>query len=216
MYCGNCGAVYPDGSAFCKQCGAKLGGAKPISPVDPAGKPVPKSSNQNRTVGIIAVAVLAVVLLVVGILLFGGRSYKSTVKQFFNAAFDANAKKIIQLVPKKVVNAAIEDEYDDLDDFIKDGNKALKGYINLLDEIYGDDWKVSYEIVDTEEITGKSLKSIKNEYEDEYDVKVSAAMEVEVELTIKHGKEKETSTMYLSLIKVGSSWYLDVENMSVF
>ena len=219
MYCGNCGAGNPDGSTFCKQCGAKLGGAKPVSPVNPARKPVSNSGNQNRTVGIIAISAVAVVLLlVVGILLFGGRSYKSTVKQFVSAINNADGKKLLSLVPDEVVDAAIDDDddFDDRDDLIKYFNKNLKHLKNELDDEFDEGWKITYEILDTDEITGKSLRSFKEEYEDEYDCKVTAAMEVEVELTLKYGKEEETDSVYLYLIKVGNSWCLDVEIFATF
>ena len=217
MYCGHCGAANPDGSAFCKQCGAKLASTKLVTTSNSSQKRVAaKSSNQNRTVGIIAVAAVAVIVLVLGILLFGGRSYKSTVKQYINATFDGNAKKIVQLIPKKVVNTAIDDYFDDRDELIEEMDESLEYALDWFDTLYGEDWRVSYKIIDADDITGKSLKSVKDEYEDEYDVKVTAAMKVEVELTIKYDGDETTQTMNIRLIKVGSSWYIDVENMSLF
>ena len=45
------------------------------------------------------------------------------------------------------------------------------------------------------------------------DVKVSAAKTVEVEVNI-HSDETETSnSMDISLIKVGRSWYIDINSM---
>lgn len=75
---------------------------------------------------------------------------------------------------------------------------------------------MNYEITDTEDITGKDLKEIKEDYED-YDIEIGEAKKVEVEVTVKVKDKENSKTAKLYLIKVGRIWYLDVENMgSIF
>ena len=203
MFCGKCGAQNADNTKFCKNCGAKLKNGAPAT------------NDKNRKVGMIAVAVAVVVVIILGVVLFGGRSYKATVEKYVDAQFDANAEAIFDLMPKKMIDYALEEEghdSDDLDDLIEDANENIQDYLDTMDEYLGEDWKVSYEIIDTEDIKGDDLDEIKDSYEDA-DVEVSAAKEVELEITVKADEKEQSFSMDISLIKVGRSWYLDVMSM---
>ena len=77
---------------------------------------------------------------------------------------------------------------------------------------YYDEVKISYENTDTEDFDKDELKEIKEMYE-EIDVKVKDAMIVEVEVTMELDGDERTTTQELTLIKVGGSWYLDIEDV---
>jgi len=163
------------------------------------------------------VAIAAVVLILVFVL-FGGRSYKSTVKQYFNASFDGNAKKIINLLPDKMVDYALEEsgyDQDELNELLDDVGEELQDYIDMLNNYLGDNWKATYKIANTEKVTGDDLEDIQKDYK-KMDIKVSAAKEVELELTIKSGDTEQSNTMRIYLVKVGRSWYLDAGSMGLF
>ena len=211
MFCGKCGAQNTDNAEFCTNCGAKL--KKSSQTTVPVS--VPNQNDKNRKVGMIAVAVAAVVVIILGVVLFGGRSYKATVEKFVDAQFDANAEAIFDLMPEKMIDYALEqDGYDsdDLDDLIDDANETLQDQLDSLDSYLGEGWKISYEILDTEDIKGDDLDDIKDAYEDA-DVKVSAAKDVEIEITVKADETEISNSLDVSLIKVGRSWYLDVMSM---
>ena len=208
MFCGKCGAQNADNAEFCTNCGAKL---KKSAPTTAATVSVPNQNDKNRKVGMIAVAVAVVVIIILGVVLFGGRSYKATV----DAQFDANAEAIFDLMPEKMMDYALEqDGYDsdDLDDLIDDANETLQDQLDSLDSYLGEGWKISYEILDTEDIKGDDLDDIKDAYEDA-DVKVSAAKDVEIEITVKADETESSNSLDVSLIKIGRSWYLDVMSM---
>ena len=212
MFCGKCGAQNAENAEFCTNCGAKL---KRNAPTTAATVSVPNQNDKNRKVGMIAVAVAVVVVIILGVVLFGGRSYKATVEKFVDAQFDANAEAIFDLMPEKMIDYALEqDGYDsdDLDDLIDDANETLQDQLDSLDSYLGEGWKVSYEILDTEDIKGDDLDDIKDAYEDA-DVKVSAAKDVEIEITVKADETESSNSLDVSLIKVGRSWYLDVMSM---
>ena len=85
MFCPNCGAQVPDGSAFCGSCGARLGGA-PQAPQQsvyqqaPQQTAKPKKKISKGKVALIAVAAVAVVA-VLGMLVnyFAGVGYRRIV-----------------------------------------------------------------------------------------------------------------------------------------
>lgn len=85
MFCPNCGAQVPDGSAFCGSCGARLGGA-PQAPQQSVYQQAPQQTAKQKKkiskgkVALIAVAAVAVVA-VLGMLVnyFAGVGYRRIV-----------------------------------------------------------------------------------------------------------------------------------------
>lgn len=212
MFCGKCGSKNTDDAEFCTNCGAKLNKTtqSKVSAVSITGQ-----NEKNRKVGMIAVAVAAVLVVLLGVFLFGGRSYKATIEKFVDAQFDADAKAIFDLMPEKMIDYALEqDGYDsdDLNDLIDDTSEDLQDQLDSLDSYLGEGWKVTYEIVDEEDVKGDDLDDIKDAYEDA-DVKVSAAKNVELELTVTADETESSNSLDVSVIKVGRSWYLDVMSM---
>lgn len=84
--------------------------------------------------------------------------------------------------------------------------------MDSLDSYLGEGWEVSYEILDDVNVNGDDLEDIKDGYEDA-DIKVSAAKNVEIEVTVTAGETESSNTQDISLIKVGRSWYIDVMSM---
>lgn len=212
MFCGKCGAKNEDHVGFCANCGAKLNSDSSTPTVTLS---TPSQNHQNRKVGIIAVAVVAVAVVLLGIFLFSGRSYKSTVEKYIDYQFDGNAEGIINLMPDKMLDYAMEqDGYapSDLDEAIADMNDELQDQLDTLDSYFEDGWDISYKIIKAEDVKGDDLDDIKDSYADA-DIKVSAAKSVEVELTITSGETESSNSMYIDLVKVGRSWYLDVASM---
>lgn len=212
MFCGKCGVKNADNATFCTGCGAKLNGGRVVKSSTPV---VVKSNDKNRKVGMIAVAVISVIVIALIIALFGGRSYKATVEKFINAQFDADAEAIFELIPEKMIDCVLEEEgYDDdeLEEFIEEGNEELQDQLDYIERYLGKGWTVSYEILTVEDVIDDDLDDLKDDYED-IDIKVSAAKTVEVELTVKAGETENSNSLDISLIKVGRSWYLDLESM---
>ena len=211
MFCGKCGAQNADNAEFCTNCGAKFKKSSSEKKV----LTVPDQNDKNKKIGIIAVSVIVIIIAVIGSVLLGGRSYKSTIEKFVDAEFKADAEAIFDLFPENMIDYALEqDGYDsdDLDDLIDDANETLQDQLDSLDSYLGEGWKISYEILDTEDIKGDDLDDIKDAYEDA-DVKVSAAKDVEIEITVKADETESSNSLDISLIKVGRSWYLDVMSM---
>lgn len=212
MFCGKCGTKNADDAAFCAACGAKLNTKKeseksPSIPLDQYDK--------NRKVGMIAVIVACVAVIGIAIALFGGRGYKKTVNKYIEAQFDGDIKTIFKLIPDDMLDYMLEEDgydKDELDELIDEAKDDLEDYMDSIERYYGEDWKVSHEILAVEKVTGDDLDDVKEEYEDA-DVKVSAAKTVEVELTIEGEEAEVSTTLEVSVIKVGRSWYIDIITM---
>lgn len=176
---------------------------------------VPASDDANRKTGIIAVAALALALVVAVIYLFGGRSCSAAVGQYVNAQFGTDAEEILDLIPEDMIEYALEDSgygADELDEFIDELTTALQKQQEQLNKTLGEDWKCTYEILETKNITGDELDALVDFYAD-MDVKVSGARTVEIEFTISAEDTEISNPLVVSAIKVGRSWYLDIASM---
>ena len=213
MFCRKCGAKNEDTAAFCTNCGAKLNQS---APTRTAAAAVSIPNDKNRKIGMIAVAAAVVIVVILGVFLFGGRSPKATIDQCIEATYSADVEALLlDLVPEGVWEYAMEEEgydSDDLEAKIEEAEDDLQDQLDSLDSYYGEDWEVSHAILYEGNIKGRDLEDIQEMYED-MDVKVSAAKEMEVEITVTSEETEVTQSVDISLIKVGRSWYLDIGSM---
>ena len=209
-FCRKCGAKNKAGAAFCTQCGAPL-----TSRADKKKSDGISPGDRHKQIGMIAAAAVTVILIILVFFLFGGRSYKKVVKEYVNAVYSADAKKFVSLVPDKVWDYTLEEEGYDKDEedlLIEELEDMLWDSKYDVDDVMGKNWKVSCAILADEDVTGRDLKEVKDAYE-ETEVKISGAKIVEAEITVT-GEETEVSeTQKIPVIKVGRSWYLDVEGL---
>ena len=213
MFCGKCGAKNDDNAEFCTSCGAKL---NKYVPGAEKTVPVTYKSDKKRRGGMIAALIAVAAVILLGVVMFGGRSYKATIKKYADASFDADAKAIFDLIPEKVVDYEMEQEEadsDDLRDVIDEANGMLQDQLDSIDSYLGEGSKGSYKILDAENIRGDDLDDIKDAYKDA-GVRVSAAKRVEIELTVKKDGKENSNSLDVPLIKVGRSWYLDAMSMN--
>lgn len=210
MFCGKCGTPIEDGAVSCSNCGAAVTSA-PASDgiVAPKGKTTINFKDPK------VLGVLAVVAVILVFFLFGGRSYKSAVNDFMDGVLDANGSKILKCIPDKLIDEAMDESgmsKKEMGNYLADNLGSMFEYLDR----YFDDWSISYKITGTEKYDSDDLADIKEDYKDEYGVRVKDAMIVKIELTIKADGNKESQTMDLGVIKVGGSWYVDVENGGSF
>lgn len=163
-------------------------------------------AKQKRIAGGAAAGVLALAVLCVCLL--GGRSYKKTVDTFINKGIvHPSGKAIVSLVPDKLFEEAGYDK-EDIQDLVDQLDNGFKSQKKSLDKALGKNWKVSYTIVDDEQWDDDKLEDIQDDYEDDYDIKVTDARTVKVKLRFK-GDENVSTTMSVPVVKVGGSWYID-------
>ena len=224
MYCEQCGAKNEPDSTFCSACGAPLSAEKPDKGAVVPGKPsagawtaAVQSRHGNKKFKIAAAAVAVVVIFFALSSLFGGRSDTETAEQFFDAVLDADAEAIVDLVPKGLVNAVMEQggyTKEEIAEEFESLAGSLESTVGSLDFL-GDAVKISYDAVGSEDVGTSQLSYLKDQY-DEFNVDVAAAREVTVELRVQADSLgiDETAPLDIPVVKVGSSWYIDAMSLA--
>ena len=197
MLCKKCGTENPDGAKYCSKCGKALNEKSPAKKIREKG---------------IVLALCVIVAVVLLVYTLGGRSYKKTIDTFVTSQFAVDAQSIVELLPEKVVDKALEETGYSKTELVDEANDSLKKQVDSLDQSLGDDWKLSYKMTNVEDVTDDDLDDLKSNYED-INVKVSAAKTVEVEFTLKGDETEVSNSLEISVIKVDRSWYLDLYTM---
>lgn len=211
MYCGNCGTKNDDTAAFCQACGSPLTAA----PGANAGAAAMSQRQADRKKGIIAVVAAVVVIALVGWLLFGGRGYKATVEKFFEACMDGDVQGVLELIPNDVIESTMESQgFDkgDMQNFVNQAENELKGMLAIGGAIAGN-MDLNIDITGEDDITGEQLRTLQTEYKDKYNVKVKEAKTVNVNVSLDSGILSGAQDLEIPVIKVGRSWYLDVNSL---
>lgn len=166
-------------------------------------------SETNRK-KVIAIGAAVVAVLIILLIAFSGRSAKSTVKKYIQASLSGEVEKIMKLIPEEALNTALYESKMDEDEAMEYIENKYSQMYDQLNELMDDDWKYSFKIVDEDDASKKELREIQEDYEDNCDLTVKAAKMIEVELTIKFDGNKGTAKMKIPVVKIGSSWYLDI------
>lgn len=227
-FCGNCGTVMDDAAAVCGNCGAPL--APAAAPAQKKAAKIDVNAIKSQVTGVIdgvkkgdknamikggigVAAIVVVLILVISIFSSGGE--EKIVKKLIKAYDKENAEAIVKLYPKYQIELDDEDEFDRAE---LEETKMDLFYDYWEEELDADGLKFSYKIEDCDEVKKSELKDYADEMKDEIqdadaDVdfkknKVKKGYEIEVEVTVKGGGDKDTCDLYLVVIKYGSKWYL--------
>lgn len=224
MFCGKCGERLDDNAKFCTKCGNLVNEnskAEQVKPETEKYKKIVNGNSKNKTVGVIVVAIVVLVLLSGGFLLFGGRSYKKTVKEYVNAQFDCSQdsiKKIAKLFPEGMWEQIVEQgmaegEFESEGEAIEFLEEQLKDAHETLEKYYGKDFKYSYKITEEEDLNKKDIREIEEDWEDmgvTFEKEIKEGKEITIKVEIKSGDGENTvdNELDLELVKVGRSWCL--------
>ena len=204
----------PNQQAYGGQYGQQPQGNKP------AGGGFDKVKNaimDNKKIVLIAAAAVVALILIFniigGIASHGKQSPKAVIKAYVNAVEKQSGKKMYKLIDKKIIKY-IKDENDidkedmieQLDDVMEYSGEALENQVGKVKSI-----KVKFKKV--KKLKGSKLEDKKEDYEDDYDIKVSQVAHVEATIKVK-GKDddaEEDITMYV--YKRAGKWYLDFSSV---
>lgn len=199
-FCTKCGSEL-DGSDICPKCGAKV-----EKEAAAESSTAPSADKGNK--GIIKAIVAIVIIVACCFILFGGRSYKSAVKDYINAYKKGDAKKIVSLMPEKYVNHMIkygyEGDKEKLIEELKDSwEDDIKGKFEDKDV---DINKVKFEIDDKHVYEKDDLRALRKE---EKMGAVKKAIRADVEFSVKDDAgDMKYSSADVMLVKIGRSWYV--------
>ncbi|MGN1481043.1 zinc ribbon domain-containing protein [Porcipelethomonas sp.] len=200
-FCMQCGKEIEDDANICVYCGASQDGSG-----SSVGADVKKKSN----VWVPLVAAAAVVLLVLIIIfnLIFGAGYKKPIDNMMKSIETGKGKYLYKSMPEFLVEYRYDDDkkdeiYDALDE-------SMEYVVEMLEDEYGDDIKVSYKIKDKEKIKKKDLEKLEENIEDTYDekVKVSKGYEVKIKIKIKGDDDKDEDTTTINVYKIDGDWCL--------
>lgn len=199
-FCTKCGAPLDNNAAFCTNCGA----------VADKKNNIVNLHNKNTAIllgGILAGIIVSVILIS---LIFGG-GYKSAIDNYFEGFEDTNAKKFMKAMPECQIEYLQESlkDYSKFDSLAEYFEYLLEEALNKIEDEYGDDISISYEIKDKEELSEKELKDIRKRLENNYDnddVKVTKGYEVEITAEIKGDDNSDEEDITVKVAKVDGDW----------
>lgn len=188
------------------------------APKKPTNKPANNNSDsKNRKVGIIAVAAVAVIVCVIAFTLFGGGvgGPKKVIDKYMTSMEKLDSKALIGLLPDKLLKVEAENNGYSVSELKAELIEEMEDDFEYMEENrdseYGPGWKMKYKIVGEMNIKGEEFSYIREDYAD-YDIKVSEAKLMSVDLTITSDYGEVTESTELYVVKIGGSWYLDVFN----
>lgn len=195
MFCKKCGEQMNGNSKFCPKCGTPVT-AMPVSNGEVVMKPKPKKRIPYLAIG--AGVLVIVVVCVAASILFGG-GYKKTIAKFVEASEEGDVELMMSLLPAEYwyergidpdeVEDMVERDFDDLEDS------------------YGENWKIEYEITDVRDLSDSQIQSLEEELHEIIDVK--EAKEVKLGGWIYgDGNREERIDGEMTVIKVGRKWYI--------
>lgn len=217
MFCTHCGKENESDAVYCIECGHEVNEASSKK----INLKIPDIKIKNKKAVTVAAAVIVLVLM--GSFILGGRSYKKTINLLvkYSTPEKMDLVRIYdELVPSKVIDYAVKEgeiSRSKLKKEIKEMEEDAKRSYEQIGKQYDVEMKnikVSYEIVDSEPLKGDDLADIKDLYKNDIGLKVSAAKQIEVEITARIDEDTEfTNSMDIDLVKVGKSWYIDLPTM---
>ncbi len=153
--------------------------------------------------GVVVILVIAIVLLCI----FSGKGYEEVVGKYIEYSFEGKTEQIFDLMPEEVVEAAAKEGGMTVSQMKSYFKKMGESTMTSLNDAMGAGWTYSYEITGSEKITGSELDAIKDEFQ-EVDLKVSRAVEVEVEVSLTGSKQTQSEEINVTVVKIGNKWYL--------
>lgn len=203
-FCGNCGAGMEDDARVCGNCGTLLEGAGVVA----------APSAKKRFMSIVIVAIVAVVAVLAVCLLsaFGVIGYKKAVKNYVDVKYkwEYSDERIAALAPKEYWDYLEDADGTEVDDVIDTLEDSADYWIDLYEDEYGDDLRVSYKIKDKDEITDGKLKKIARALHDKYDIKKSSVkkgFDIELEIAFKGSEDEDEDEDEFAVIKIDDKWY---------
>ena len=202
-FCSNCGAEMDDSARICGACGVPFDSANQPSMVtieDPEKKA--KTQKTVKTVG--AAAVLLVILIIVIKIISGSTGYNGLIKKVMNAYEKYDVDTIISLSSDVYFF-----EMGDYAEYYFDS--AVSHTLDSLESRLSGDYKFSYEVENTNELSNRQFDKILNEFTtstDIVDIDIDKIVSADIKITAKSGKKTSTENITLVMSRESGSWKL--------
>lgn len=226
-FCRQCGAQLEDDAVKCEACGAEIKPAEETNqqPADAQAQavasdaengenanpnaPAPKKLSTRNIAIIAAAAVVVIVVLIVALTAGGG--YKSAINNYIDVMIKGQVNKLDKLAPQEYWEY-YEDNYDmNIDDLEKDAEDMVDTIIDMLEEEYGDNVRVSYKVTKEDKLTDNELNEIREGVNDRYGIarkSVTEGYDISFDTTVKGNDDEMTSEASAYIVKIDGGWYL--------
>lgn len=214
-FCTKCGAQLNDDAGFCTKCGAPQAVSAPTPAVNTQPTPVPTQStaavkksefNKNTVIGISAVAIVVLIIVGVFIAVFSG-GYKTPIKNMLKGIQNADAKTYMKALP--------DYKFDDTDDSLEFYQNMIKEKHDSLENKYGKNLKISYDIVQKEKLTESVLNDNYGLFKDS-DIKISKGYSLKLNIEVKGDSGSSVKSYIFNVAKVNGDWIVLYNNFYDF
>ncbi len=226
-FCSNCGSELKEGTVFCSNCGTKAADAGQQAPGN-TQQVMPNYTsngytgynqqgnkpNNNKIIGMAVVGVAALAVFFILVKLFGGITppgYEQPIKYVCDGIENGSFKTMMKAFPEYITDQ-MEDYYGD------EMDELMDGMVENLKDQYGKRVKISYKVTDKDKMDKDDIETLEEDVEYNYDEKVNIkdAYEIEVEMKVKGSEGSDEDESTVTVIKVGSKWYLYDQSLMGF
>ncbi|MBR1653864.1 MAG: hypothetical protein IJ690_02795 [Clostridia bacterium] len=132
--------------------------------------------------------------------LSGDSDVDRPVKNMVEGLVEANSSKFIQAFPP-FLSTYMDDFFDD---------ETLKSAVESATSEYGDNIKMSYEVISQKEIEQSKLEEMEKELKESYNqtVDITKGYELEVKITTKGDKAEDSETDSFEVYQIDGTYYI--------
>lgn len=178
---------------------------------------ISKLKNKDKnTLLITAGVILSVIVLFVLTIALSGGGYEDAVDNYMKVAYKGKASLIEDLAPEaywEYVEDKEDLKLDEIEEIYEED--AFDTMMKLLEAMIGDDVSVSYDIVDTDELSESKLDNIKDTMKERYDIprkNVGDAIEIEIEAVLEGDEDEDEQEMTMYAVEIDGDWYACTES----
>lgn len=218
MFCEKCGTQIQEGMRFCGACGAPVSGAPvPNNRANMNGQPNQTGNGigsfidkvGKKKLGIIAGGIVAAIIIFFAFnAIFGKRSPEDVVDKYISAMEKFDRVEALDLVNSDLLEDVAKSEGMTVSEIMDDARSESERQQSKGIEI-----KVQkYDIIETMNYDEEDVAEYNRRLVSNYgtDIKVDEVITYRVKLEYTRNGISETDTEKVTVVKIGSNWYLDV------
>lgn len=200
------------------------------APYTPPYKPYPRSAEPASPAAaakkknpLKKILTIAITLLIVGVIgfvaffvmdnfgLFGNFTYKGAVKNYVQFYGYGKTELLKDLAPKEFWDYLEEEDGVDFDEAQEIIDKKYEDFDEMIEEEYGEDYKVKYKTKSKSEVSKSKLKKIAKALKEDYDIKsskVTKGYKLKLEVSFSGSEDEGEEDLTVYVLKISGKWYL--------